>query len=64
MHRIDVPDGIVVHRLIIEKLEASTTCDTCSMVRKQRRSICNIYEFVRQRYSGVHMWCRSVIGGA
>jgi hypothetical protein len=36
---IDVLDRIVVHRLIIKELEASATTNTCSMVRKQRRSI-------------------------
>jgi hypothetical protein len=59
MHRIDVPDGIIVRHLIIKELEASAASDTCNMVRKQRRSICNIYKLMRRRYSGVHRWCRS-----
>jgi hypothetical protein len=59
MHRIGVPDGIVARRLTIEELEAIATSDTCSMVRKQRRSICNIYKLIRRRYSGVYRWCRS-----
>jgi hypothetical protein len=45
--------------VIIKELEASATSNTYSMVRKQRRSICNIYKLIRRRYSGVHRWCRS-----
>jgi Ni,Fe-hydrogenase III large subunit len=59
MQRIGIPDRIVVHRLIIKELEASATSNTSSMVRKQHRSICNIYKLIMRRYSGVHRWCRS-----
>jgi hypothetical protein len=49
MHTIDVRHMNIVRRLIIEELEASTATDTYSMVRKQCRSICNIYKLIRRR---------------
>jgi hypothetical protein len=52
-----------IRRLIIQKLKTSAASDTCSMVRKQRRSICSIYKLIRQRWNRSHMWygCRSVV---
>jgi hypothetical protein len=55
MHRIDVLDLIDVRCLIVQQFKASAASNTCSMVRKQRRGICNINKLIRQRYSGLHM---------
>jgi hypothetical protein len=49
-HRvIDVSSrGCRIHRRVIQKLKARTASNTCTMVRKQNRTICNIIKLTRQ----------------
>jgi hypothetical protein len=65
MHGNSVPGviDVLVRRLIIQELKSSAASDTCSMVRKQRRSICSIYKLIRRRCNGTHRWygCRRVV---
>jgi hypothetical protein len=65
MHGTGVLDVIHVRvrRLIIQELKSSAASDTCSMVRKQRWSICSIYKLIRRRCNGTHRWygCRRVV---
>ena len=45
--------------LFFKELETSTTANTCSMVREQHRSICNIHKLIRQRCGRRSVWHKS-----
>ena len=54
-----VPTRRIIGDLFIKELEPSTASNTCSMIRKQRRGICNIHKLIRRRCGHRHRWCRS-----
>ena len=52
--------SVIDVRVIVQELQPGTAPNTCTMVRKQNRSICNIFKLVNR---GRDRRCRSGCGG-
>ena len=52
-----VPIVSRIRHLFIKELKVSVASNTCSMIRKQRKGICNIHKLIRRRCRHGHWWC-------